>query len=155
MWPLFSHKYSRWCSINLNHFDIHSYYRRLWRHKSREQASGKIWNLQENPCLAWVTQKWLTFDSWAVIRAIFWFSAWSVLLRESGELSRELSNINMTWKESGYFTTHEEINQEVTAKWESKSLKRLLLNERLLFGTPLAENNEWTASVLRDEQRSL
>ena len=73
-------------------------------------------------------------------------------LRESGELSRELSNAHMTWKLGA--TTREEALNQMAAKVGVPSLKSFV-NEALTFGTPLAEILDRQASVLRDEQRSL
>ena len=76
-------------------------------------------------------------------------------LRESGELSKELSNAHMTWKLGA--TTREEALNQMAAKVGVPSLKSFatVVNEALTFGTPLAEILDRQASVLRDEQRSL
>lgn len=75
--------------------------------------------------------------------------------RESGELSKELSNAHMTWK-LGANTREEALNQ-MAARVGVPSLKSFatVVNEALTFGTPLAEILDRQASVLRDEQRSL
>lgn len=75
--------------------------------------------------------------------------------RESGELSKELSNAHMSWK-LGANTREEALNQ-MAAKVGVPSLKSFatVVNEALTFGTPLAEILDRQASVLRDEQRSL
>ena len=75
--------------------------------------------------------------------------------RESGELSKELSNAHMTWK-LGANTREEALNQ-MASRVGVPSLKSFatVVNEALTFGTPLAEILDRQASVLRDEQRSL
>lgn len=75
--------------------------------------------------------------------------------RESGELSKELSDAHLRWKLGA--ATREEALNHMAQKVGVPSLKSFatVVNEALAFGTPLAEILDRQASVLRDEQRSL
>lgn len=143
--------------VNLNHFDVHSYYQQIIRGiKSHKRMSLRAKSeftrkscLREMPemidILILGLSSGLSFDSALDLYC----------LRESGELSRELSNAHMTWKLGA--TTREEALNQMAAKVGVPSLKSFatVVNEALTFGTPLAEILDRQASVLRDEQRSL
>ena len=143
--------------VNLNHFDVLSYYQQIMRgiksHKrmglrAKSEFTRKSC-LREMPemidILILGLSSGLSFDSALDLYC----------LRESGELSKELSNAHMTWKLGA--TTREEALNQMAAKVGVPSLKSFatVVNEALTFGTPLAEILDRQASVLRDEQRSL
>ena len=139
------------------HFEAHRYYQQIMRGiKSHKRMSFRAKSeftrkscLREMPemidILILGLSSGLSFDS-----ALDLYCS-----RESGELSKELSNAHMTWK-LGANTREEALNQMAT-RVGVPSLKSFatVVNEALTFGTPLAEILDRQASVLRDEQRSL
>ena len=139
--------------VNLNHFDVLSYYQQIMRgiksHKRMNLRAKSEFTrkscLREMPEMILGLSSGLSFDSALDLYC----------LRESGELSKELSNAHMTWKLGA--TTREEALNQMAAKVGVPSLKSFatVVNEALTFGTPLAEILDRQASVLRDEQRSL
>ena len=143
--------------VNLDHCDVRCYY----QHTIRSVKNFKRVNLRakseftRKSCLREMPEmidililglsSGLSFDSALDLYC----------LRESGELSKELSNAHMIWK-LGANTREEALNQ-MAARVGVPSLKSFatVVNEALTFGTPLAEILDRQASVLRDEQRSL
>ena len=143
--------------VNLNHFDIQHYCQQIIRGvKSHRRVSRRSkLEFTRKSCLREMPEmidililglsSGLSFDSALDLYC----------LRESGELSKELSNAHMTWKLGA--TTREEALNQMAARVGVPSLKSFatVVNEALTFGTPLAEILDRQASVLRDEQRSL
>ena len=143
--------------VNLNHFDIQRYCQQIIRgvrgHR-RVSLRAKL-EFTRKSCLREMPEmidililglsSGLSFDSALDLYC----------LRESGELSKELSNAHMTWKLGA--TTREEALNQMASRVGVPSLKSFatVVNEALTFGTPLAEILDRQASVLRDEQRSL
>ena len=143
--------------VNLDHCDVRCYYQHIIRSvknfkrvnlRAKSEFTRKSC-LREMPemidILILGLSSGLSFDSALDLYC----------LRESGELSKELSNAHMTWK-LGANTREEALNQ-MAARVGVPSLKSFatVVNEALTFGTPLAEILDRQASVLRDEQRSL
>ena len=143
--------------VNLNHFDIQRYCQQIIRGvrghrrvslRAKSEFTRKSC-LREMPemidILILGLSSGLSFDSALDLYC----------LRESGELSKELSNAHMTWKLGA--TTREEALNQMASRVGVPSLKSFatVVNEALTFGTPLAEILDRQASVLRDEQRSL
>ena len=143
--------------VNLDHCDVRCYYQHIIRSvknfkrvnlRAKSEFTRKSC-LREMPemidILILGLSSGLSFDSALDLYC----------LRESGELSKELSNAHMTWK-LGANTREEALNQ-MAARVGVSSLKSFatVVNEALTFGTPLAEILDRQASVLRDEQRSL
>ena len=143
--------------VNLNHFNYQRYCQQIMRGvKGHRRVSRRAKSeftrkscLREMPemidILILGLSSGLSFDSALDLYC----------LRESGELSKELSNAHMTWKLGA--TTREEALNQMAARVGVPSLKSFatVVNEALTFGTPLAEILDRQASVLRDEQRSL
>lgn len=143
--------------VNLNQFDFHRYYQQIMRGVKGLRRVSRRAKLEftRKSCLREMPEmidililglsSGLSFDSALDLYC----------LRESGELSKELSNAHMTWKLGA--TTREEALNQMAARVGVPSLKSFatVVNEALTFGTPLAEILDRQASVLRDEQRSL
>lgn len=143
--------------VNLNQFDFHRYYQQIMRGVKGLRRVSRRAKLEftRKSCLREMPEmidililglsSGLSFDSALDLYC----------LRESGELSKELSNAHMTWKLGA--TTREEALNQMAVRVGVPSLKSFatVVNEALTFGTPLAEILDRQASVLRDEQRSL
>lgn len=143
--------------VNLNQFDFHRYCQQIMRGVKGLRRVSRRAKLEftRKSCLREMPEmidililglsSGLSFDSALDLYC----------LRESGELSKELSNAHMTWKLGA--TTREEALSQMAARVGVPSLKSFatVVNEALTFGTPLAEILDRQASVLRDEQRSL